>query len=781
MADAFVVLADPKADEWAGDLERAAGIPVLAAQTAEAALDRVHEGGDAVECIVTAAVLEGERDGASLTATLHDRAPEVPVIFFGETEPDGTLPAPVNAVLSAPTAPARRSLVTLHVERKDDLTERNAERVDPVCTLDERGRFTYVNEPFAENFGYEAVELEGAEWETLADDDRDSKELLARISETGHAWHGEVATRRRDGTPLRADGSLRRTADGGVVATVREVSRRPAEANALQALGEIAESLATVDRPSEVCRIVADTIATLDGGPSVALYLYDDETRALTPVATGGQLFDDPPSVQLGDENPVTEAFFSNEAILDTEAVASLCTGDATAGKAVAMGDRGVCVAAENGFHTESSLELAGPFARTATAAFDRIEAREQLDAAEQRLDTLSERADHLSNVTTLLRDVTTRIVRSRTREELEQRVCEALVSFDEFVFVWVGVADQADELTVRTWAGPEEGYLDSMGFDDNEPSARTAASGELTVVSDVGADIQGAEWRRAALSRGLHSVASVPLTYRNIDHGILTLYAEVADAFDGAMEPILVDLGEAIGHSLTALETRRALLSDRITSLELEFEQPDTVLFQLAEQSGARLVYDGFVPTDDDGLFVYCSVPTDRTDAVEAAAASLVGIDAVEAVSGDDETALYELRVSGRTISMVVGDFGVVVRSADADPPTLTTTVELPHEFDVREFMQYASEHFTPPSLLARRTVDRPTRTKREFRAALEEQLTEKQLQTLLQAYERGYFEWPRETTGKEIAESLGVTQPTVNRHLRASERKLFEMLFGN
>lgn len=41
------------------------------------------------------------------------------------------------------------------------------------------------------------------------------------------------------------------------------------------------------------------------------------------------------------------------------------------------------------------------------------------------------------------------------------------------------------------------------------------------------------------------------------------------------------------------------------------------------------------------------------------------------------------------------------------------------------------------------------------------------------------GYFEWPRDRTGEEVAASLGITQPTFNGHLRAAERKLCAMLF--
>jgi len=41
------------------------------------------------------------------------------------------------------------------------------------------------------------------------------------------------------------------------------------------------------------------------------------------------------------------------------------------------------------------------------------------------------------------------------------------------------------------------------------------------------------------------------------------------------------------------------------------------------------------------------------------------------------------------------------------------------------------------------------------------------------------GYFEWPRDRSGEEVAASLGITQSTFNNHLRTAERKLLARLF--
>jgi len=63
---------------------------------------------------------------------------------------------------------------------------------------------------------------------------------------------------------------------------------------------------------------------------------------------------------------------------------------------------------------------------------------------------------------------------------------------------------------------------------------------------------------------------------------------------------------------------------------------------------------------------------------------------------------------------------------------------------------------------------------------SVLEDELTEKQRAALETAYFAGYFDWPRGSTGEEIAERLGIAPATFNQHLRTAERKFFNSMFG-
>ena len=51
---------------------------------------------------------------------------------------------------------------------------------------------------------------------------------------------------------------------------------------------------------------------------------------------------------------------------------------------------------------------------------------------------------------------------------------------------------------------------------------------------------------------------------------------------------------------------------------------------------------------------------------------------------------------------------------------------------------------------------------------------LTDRQLEALLAAHDRGYYEVPRETTTADVADEMGVQRRTAEEHLRRAERKV-------
>jgi predicted DNA binding protein len=54
--------------------------------------------------------------------------------------------------------------------------------------------------------------------------------------------------------------------------------------------------------------------------------------------------------------------------------------------------------------------------------------------------------------------------------------------------------------------------------------------------------------------------------------------------------------------------------------------------------------------------------------------------------------------------------------------------------------------------------------------------ELTDTQREALVLAYERGYFDSPRESSLEAVAEELGITQQSLSSRLRRGHRRLIE-----
>jgi predicted DNA binding protein len=84
-----------------------------------------------------------------------------------------------------------------------------------------------------------------------------------------------------------------------------------------------------------------------------------------------------------------------------------------------------------------------------------------------------------------------------------------------------------------------------------------------------------------------------------------------------------------------------------------------------------------------------------------------------------------------------------------------------------IAEFKNYCHEHGVPVTLTELHAV-RALDAKRN--------LTDPQRDALQLAFERGYFNSPRETTLQEIAEELGISQQALGSRLRRGNRRLIE-----
>jgi predicted DNA binding protein len=109
------------------------------------------------------------------------------------------------------------------------------------------------------------------------------------------------------------------------------------------------------------------------------------------------------------------------------------------------------------------------------------------------------------------------------------------------------------------------------------------------------------------------------------------------------------------------------------------------------------------------------------------------------------------------------------------------TVTIHLSPTADVRQLTEAVQDVFPDARMVTRRQVVHPADTPERVSHEIEEELTDRQQSALKAAYYAGFFEWPREATGEEIAESLGIAPPTLSQHLRKAEKKVFSSILSN
>jgi len=92
---------------------------------------------------------------------------------------------------------------------------------------------------------------------------------------------------------------------------------------------------------------------------------------------------------------------------------------------------------------------------------------------------------------------------------------------------------------------------------------------------------------------------------------------------------------------------------------------------------------------------------------------------------------------------------------------------------------VEHVRDHYPSTDLLSVRERDEPPLSRQAFLGELGDRLTNRQLTALRKGYLGGFFDWPRDVSGEELAESMDISPSTYHQHLRTAERKVLAALF--
>ncbi|WP_436930157.1 bacterio-opsin activator domain-containing protein [Halosimplex halobium] len=649
---------------------------------------------------------------------------------------------------------------------------------DAIVTVDGTGGIVFANPAAAELFGHEPGALVGRSVMAFLPGGgrprvREAFEALRSESEAPAEWEGiETVCRHRDGRLVPVELSLRAHREGEewlLTAVVRDISDRRAERVERRRERDLTEQLLRTvptglvvlsaegviermnDRAGEILGVDPEGVVG-DSRETDAWRLLDADGE---PVPPDERVF----GIALETGRPVTEVEHQVERADGSRVWVQVSAAPLTEGDG---GTDRVVVAVED-----------------ITRQKDR----------ERRLRQQNEQLERLDRINAVIRRIDQALVRATTRREIDEAVCEALAAADPYLAAWIGDVDAgSDEVTPRAHGGDVADYLDAISVTRSSepvgsgPASRAIRSRSVQVTHDVNTDpaFQGA--RAAAAAHGVRSAASVPLVYDGTIYGVLTVYADEPGVFDGTEQDVLGELGSTIGHAINAVTTRQALVADRVTELRLAVDDDRHFFSALSAALDCEVAFEGATVQADETFRYYLTVAGADPDDVLGFADGFDGVESARVVSvGPDGECLLEATLDAGSAFGVVASHGGAVRSASAADGNCEIVAELPVAADVRAVVEALREAFDGIEVRAQRDRDRSGTGSVPSGASLDADLTERQRTALETAYYAGFFEWPRESTGEEVAESLGVSAPTFHKHLRVAERKLLAARFGD
>ncbi|SEM97638.1 PAS domain S-box-containing protein [Halorientalis persicus] len=407
------------------------------------------------------------------------------------------------------------------------------------------------------------------------------------------------------------------------------------------------------------------------------------------------------------------------------------------------------------------------------------LEAQANARQAQRERQNLEHLVDRING---LVQDITRLLVESVSRDEIEHGVCERLADTDPYLFAWIGSAGISEErLRVRASAGPADVDLDlddaafALDADAPTPSARAFATGRGQIVSTV--DGGSAVGRRYG-DAGIEAVISVPIGNQESEYGVLTVCAGHPDAFDEREQVVLEALGRAIANAIDALESKRTLTADRIVEMEFTVDDPTLLLNAASIELDCRFSYSGSVYGSNGALREFYTVDGCDPATVREFATDQDAVTDVTVLADHDDGCLLQLTLSGSLVGLLV-DRGAVTREVTSEDGVTAFTVELSREADARALFEDVADRYEGTELAGYHEHERPVQTRQEFRAGLEERLTDRQLTALRTAYYSGFFDWPRAVDGDELAAMMDISRSTFHQHLRVAERKLLDSFF--
>lgn len=218
------------------------------------------------------------------------------------------------------------------------------------------------------------------------------------------------------------------------------------------------------------------------------------------------------------------------------------------------------------------------------------------------------------------------------------------------------------------------------------------------------------------------------------------------------------------------------------VVELEFQVTGPSHPFVAASEAEQCQFELQEMIPRGDDGRYAeFFSVTDADPDRILAITDNHSAT--VQLLREYENGGLFEFSVAENCPAVTLAELGAlprVVRGVRGEGRILG---ELPPGSDLTDVVESFLDRYSDAEFVAKREKEHPT-TMFNYdgvRQAVRDRLTDRQHEVLRAAYEAGYYEWPRECTGQEVAESLDIASTTFSQHIQAAERKILAIIFGS
>lgn len=631
----------------------------------------------------------------------------------------------------------------------------------------------------------------------------DDEHVATRVLDEGETLYDHVLQfRRPDGERrwISVNGSRFREADGEQmlrgIFTIEDLTDARTRAERLRRLTNSIRELPEFESKSSLSEALVHTVLETMTARDVAVALYEAEDGALRTTAS--QYADE----ELGEVtytsgSEVWETFIKNEN--RTIAWEETTSGPTPEGDEGEAGGVPPAIAASMGKHgillvrpidvdedVDSVRDYIEMIAATARSAFNRVDREEDIRMQRDLLQEKTGRLERVEQVNHAIRRITQVLMQAESQEEIEQLVCEELANAEPYSLVWYGHHNaETNELEPTAVAGRDQGYLDRVRVAVDVPSGEAGPAGtalrtgDVSVQNSILEESGDGSWRDAALERGFQSVATVPVQFRGTDYGALNLYAEQPGQFERLEQAVLEEMSETIGFAMRSLERKRAFVSEQSVELEVRVPDVEDGLFGFLPADHGEVTVENMVLQMNGSLHLFFRMQGIEEDELRERAYDSDAVRSFTRITDEDTASLFECSLGNESVISRIMERGARFENLTIGAGELRARIRIPQSAEAREYMDVLQDGFGSVELVAKRQREESVMTAQEFEEDVRNMLTARQEEVIQTAYYSGYFKWPRESTGGEVAEILGVTQPTVNRHIRTGEQALFGLLY--